>query len=174
MGIKTDYLKDCITGNSITTQDLINLKGSINNIPDNNSIADQLSATIQKLEAQIDIELQQTKKEITDEVNAKIEAIKLEIEEYKKKLKEIYNKVVQFRFKNISSIERNKNNDIVKIVYDDDSYIEVEYNNLPYENEYINYMPTKLNYYDPTGNLIAIESIAYKNESIIQASNQNF
>ena len=65
MGIKTDYLKDCITGNSITIQDLINLKGSINNIPDNNSIADQLSATIQKLEAQIDIELQQTKKEIT-------------------------------------------------------------------------------------------------------------
>ena len=107
MGIKTDYLKDCITGNSITIQDLINLKGSINNIPDNNSIADQLSATIQKLEAQIDIELQQTKKEITDEVNTKIEAIKLEIKEYKKKLKEIYNKVFQFRFKNISSIERN-------------------------------------------------------------------
>ena len=66
------------------------------------------------------------------------------------------------------------NNDITKIIFSDDSYIVVEYNNLPYENEYINYMPTKLNYYDSSENLIAIEEIQYQNESIIGLNNTNF
>ena len=174
MGIKTDYLKDCITGNTITVQDIINMRNSVTQLPDSGILLDQINAELQKLEATIEQKLQETKEEIEEEVKAQINLLKQEIEIYKKKLDEIYNKVTAYRYKTIVEIKRNMNNDIVKIIFKDNSYIEVEYNNLPYENEYINYMPTKLNYYDPTGNLIAIESIAYKNESIIQASNQNF
>jgi hypothetical protein len=173
MSIKTDFLKDCITGNTITIQELINLRDQVAAIPDSGALMDDVNAAIQKIEATIEVELQQTKEEIEQEVTEQINALKAEIEQYKAKLLEIYNKVVQFKFKKVKEIQRNMNNDITKIIYEDGSYIEVEYNNLPYENEYINYMPTKLNYYDTTGRIIAIEEISYQNESIIGLNNTN-
>jgi seryl-tRNA synthetase len=174
MGIKTDYLKDCITGNSITVQDIINLRNSISSLPDSDLLLNQMKAELQKVEAEIEKKFQDFKKEIKEEVKEQIELLKKDIEKIKKKIEEIYNKVVAFRFKNIKEIQRNMNNDIVKITFSDDSYIEVEYNNLPYENEYINYMPSKLNYYDSNQNLIAMEGISYQNESIIGTFNKNF
>jgi hypothetical protein len=173
MSVKTDYLKDCITGNTITIQELINLRDQVAAIPDSGAIMDDVNAAIQKIEATMQVELEQTKEEIEKEVTTQINALKAEITEYKIKLLEIYNKVTQFKFKKVQEIQRNMNNDITKIIFTDNSYIEVEYNNLPYENEYINYMPTKLNYYDSTGKIIAIEEISYQNESIIGLNNTN-
>ena len=173
MSVKTDYLKDCITGNTITIQELINLRDQVAAIPDSGAIMNDVNAAIQKIEATMQVELEQTKEEIEEEVKTQINALKAEIAEYKNKLLEIYNKVTQFKFKKVQEIQRNMNNDITKIIFTDKSYIEVEYNNLPYENEYINYMPTKLNYYDSIGRIIAIEEISYQNESIIGLNNTN-
>jgi len=173
MSIKTDYLKDCVSGNTITIQELINLKNQVSSIPDSGAIMTDVNSAIQKIEATMKIELEDTKEQIEKDVATQISELKTELNIIKVKLNEIYNKVVAFKFKVISSIERNMNNDMSKIIFEDKSYIEVDYNNLPYENEYINFMPSKLNYFDASGNLIAIEEINYKNESIIGFSNRN-
>jgi hypothetical protein len=174
MGIKTDYLKDCITNKSITIQELINLKNQISSIPDEGAILSDVQAGMAKLDASIKVDLQKTKSEINNKVDEKISQIASELNAQKERLEEIYNKVIQFKYKTVAKIIRNMNKDIVKIIFTDKYYIEVEYSNLPYENEYINYMPTKINYYDNAGNLIAIEEIKYQNESIIGLNNKNF
>jgi len=174
MGVKTDYLKDCVTGKSVTVQELINLKNQVSTIPNQGVILNQVNESIQKIDATLQAQLEQTKEEIDDEVNEKIQGLITELNLIKVKLNEIYNKVVSYKFKTISKIERNMNNDITKIIFSDNSYIKVDYNNLPYKNEYINYMPSKLNYYDASDKLIAIEELDYQNESIIGFSNKNF
>lgn len=174
MGIKTDYLKDCITNKTITVQEIIDLKNQLGLIPSIDDINNNIDNLLSQLEQKLNIKIDDLKKELEEEFENEIQQLKALILLLQKKLDEIYNKVVAFQFKTIKEIERNKNNDIVKIYFTDNSLIEVEYINLPWENEYINYMPSRLNYYDENKNLIAIEKIDYKNESIFGFSNKNF
>jgi len=173
MSIKTDYLKDCQSGQTITIQEIINLKNSMTNTVSSDDLIAIINDKISELDDKLEVELQNNKEEIKEFVTTEIEKLKAEIEFYKKMLTEIYNKVTQFQFMKSTEILRNKNNDIYKIIFENDYYITIDYINFTYLDEYVNYFPSKINYYYKD-NLLAIEEIGVKNDTIISFSNSNF
>lgn len=194
MGIKTDYLKDCSTLETITVQEIVNLK--------RNSLSSaSLEQGVNDLKKEIDDRFKIIKKEQSDlfdtfksgvnnelgslhdefisakdEYDKKFNDFKKfindELNKLSKKLDEIYNKVVQFNFFNTLNILRNKNNDIYKIEYTNGFYMEIDYVNLTYSDSYENYFPSKITYYDDSDEILAIDKIDIKDNSIIGTSNK--
>ena len=126
MGIKTDYLKDCATLETITVQELVDMKRnslSSSNLSDGidslkkeiedkiedfrNEIDEKLDDNLDKVDAKlvsVDIKLSEFDKKLSDlekDINEKIRVLSL-------KLDEIYNKVTKFQFFNTKEIIRNK------------------------------------------------------------------
>jgi len=173
MSIKTDYLKDCQSGQTITIQEIINLKNSLSNGNSPEDLYSMINDKISDLENKVLVDLENTKNDIEEMVKTEIEKLKAEIEFYKNMLLEIYNKVTQFQFMKTIEILRNKNNDIYRIEFENGYYITIDYINFTYLDEYVNYFPSKINYYYKD-NLLAIDEINVKNDSIISFSNSNF
>jgi len=173
MSIKTDFLKDCQSGQTITIQEIINLKNTLSNGTSPEDLISLINDKISDLENKVMVDLENTKNDIEEMVKTEIEKLKAEIEHYKKMLLEIYNKVTQFQFMKSIEILRNKNNDIYRIEFENGYYMTIDYINFNYLDEYVNYFPSKINYYYKD-NLLAIDEINVKNDSIISFSNSNF
>ena len=170
MGVKTDYLKDCITNNTITVQDIINMKKNMDSIPSPDSVLDDVDNKLNNLENDLNKKIDKNK----EDCNNADKKLQDEINDLKNQLNDSLNVVETFKYKEIIEIQRNANNDIIKIIFKDGSLVLVEYINLPYENEYINYMPSRISYYNKSGKILAVDEIGYRNESIIKTLNKTF
>jgi len=174
MSIKTDFLKDCMTGNTITVQEIINMKNQINSNNSSTSLISDLQDKIDKIKTDVQSLLEQKEEEILDEVDAKISVLNKKLEILEAKYAEIYNKVIQFKYLKAIKFTRNANNDITRIDYENGYFITVDYINFAEGEEYLNFFPSKINYYDNNERLLAQEEIRLSNDSISFLSNSNF
>jgi hypothetical protein len=188
MGIKTDYLKDCTTLETITIQEIVNLKRTTLSTDALDTSLDSLTTEVNDKYDAIKIYIDDALSDIENttqvqldatlkEVDSKIEEIKTyfdnEIVLINEEIAKIYrNNVIQFQYFTSTNILRNMNNDIIRIDFDNGYRIETDYVNLVFSDQYENYFPSKITYFDNNDVIVAIEKINIKDNSIIGVENK--
>jgi len=166
MSIKTDFITDCMTGQSVTVQELINMKNTADDGEDISSLIDNIKKDIDKTEDELRKTIDEKIEDISEEIDAKIIILKKQLLVLEEKLKRMNLEVENFKYYDTDKINRNKNNDIIEIIFKNKYRMTIDYINFTYSDEYENYFPSKINYFTDKDELISIEELNTKNNSL--------
>jgi hypothetical protein len=155
-----------MSGSSITIQELINLKNTNDSAEDPTTLIDSLQDDITSLDVELRKYIDNSVSDIDMLVDSKVLSLQNEIDILDKKIDEINLTVEKFKYYDTEIINRNKNNDIIEIIFKNNFRITIDYINFTYSDTYENYFPSKINYFNDSDILLSIEELNTLNNSL--------